>query len=560
MQAYRSIMNAHAKARRQKLSLDSVDPCSPELLQVSSPRSLEAVQKRGLTLKDLAYVPRADFHKQGQSPEVTEAVYRRHEDTRLRRLQEVTEERLRLVASHPPTSRSLSNVPRTNFEAALDSMRVKERNRLHKLELKKTKELIQIAVGGSPDLRSGEKNIGSRSAQPTPPQVRTTPKPPRLSKKATDVPSSDHKPASTTHKRGTSLSPTSVYETANTTLGDMRRKLEARARLIAESKAKKGSEAQRRSESPETALHTKSSNTQSQGCSEVDLETREKRRKEQMAAIEAQRHSRRKEKERTWQARVKRLHQLESEEEHRANSERQRLAAVQLQALQRFHQAQLAKESQITDIASKESEKNAQSRLRRERLQQLDSLRASQDYEEYTVAERKSEELRLSRIQSIQQHGEINDHHRGMRYAEAQRLKRMEEYHRMKILEKINEENEFSKRLQSAKAQELQLKQRLRKQLENEKRVMAERFERLTLVKGPQLLHTLRASRPISMSPSLLPKHRRRKSSVTPSPAPPPRIMDYSTSAERLSDPTLPQSDTPHPVAMSLDRTIESLQ
>lgn len=471
------------------LTIDSVDPFSPYIQRISSPRSLQALQHLGLELKDLTYTPITEFLRLGLAKELAEQRYLHNEDRRAKYIADVKDKRREIIrnASGSPVRKDTENKAKTD---PLRQMELKERRLLEKLHKHRERQLNQTIAAEHrqmeliKDLEDRKKREISKEKQRLE----------RLRHKQRSVHMQKIALETLVPKRTPSKSP--VLETKTEDAFDIKLK-ELQTKLEKRAVERKGLEEWSYLSERVEGRRRKATETEESlwGLSEhsVDLEERFRRHEAHMKHLRALRAQQLNDQLSQAAFKAERLKALQQEKQTQLETLRSGLAAREHSAEQRYLNYMKLKEEHYSELARKEAAKLEQSqyrrRLKHETVQaRAESVLLDMQETEVKIAKRLENQAKERAIRR-----EIQEEQRLDRYQQAQRLRKMEEYKRELTLTQLQAEQRRIADIQAAKRREKQLKQRLRKEIELEKKEIGEKFD--------LALTSKQTMRPLSLSP-----------------------------------------------------------
>ena len=123
------------------LNIETVDPFSPHIARLTSPRTLQAIQQLGLEGKDLVYIPKSEFLRQGLGKDLAEQRFSHHEARRAKYIAEVKAVRLEIARNTGESPKRKEAETRGKAASPVREMEERERKLLSKLQKHKEKQL-----------------------------------------------------------------------------------------------------------------------------------------------------------------------------------------------------------------------------------------------------------------------------------------------------------------------------------------------------------------------------------------------------------------------------------
>lgn len=512
------------------LNIETVDPFSPSIARLNSPRTLQAIQQLGLEGRDLVYIPKEEFLRQGLGKDLAEQRYLHQEDRRARFIAEVKAVRLEIMTRGPSSKRKEAE-KRGKAASPVRDMEERERKLLSKLQKHKEKQL-DLALASEArqlellhSLEEAKQREANREKQRLEGLQRKQ-QSFRLQKLTLDTVLS---------KRSAGREPLVVgvkEDSFDLKLKELQAKLEKRAleRQKAKEEVLNSSAGERVDESIAKrlkVLETEESWVAMQSEHSLEVEEKLRRHEEHLAElreIRAKQHN-----ERLFRAALKaeRVKSIERSKAQQLEATRQQLALREHSAEQHYLTHFRLKEQHFTSLAQKEALKHERNLYRRMAKREEEQGKAA-----VLVADMRENELKLAKKREIQAkewaiRREIQAEQRSDRYKQAQRLRRAEEYQRSLVSAQLQAEERQVAALQAARDREQRLKQLLRKEMEWEKTRIEQQFDQVWTHSKDRLLRSFQ--RPVSLSPT-----RNQAASLTPIAAPEPSSLNPSLSGASL--------------------------
>lgn len=508
-------------------SIESADPFSPSIARISSPRTLQAIQMLGLQVKDLVHVPKSEFVRQGLGQDLAEQRYKHREDRRAKYIAEVKSARLRIITdSGESPTRKEANM-RGKTVSPVRDMEQRERKLLEKLQKHKEKQLDMALVSEARQLQLLQDLEEAKQRE----AVREKQRLERLQQKQRVLNAQKITFETAISKRISSKEPLLVdskEDSFDVKLRELQGKLEKRA--LERQKVKEevidssGAWVDESLAKRMKVLETEESWIAMQSEHSLEVDEKMRRHEEHMRKLREQRAKQQSERLSRQALKAERLQCLERDKARQLELIREQIALRDLSAEQRYISQSRLKEEHLNSLAQHEANKQEQSMQRRRAKREEEQAKL-----EIFMAERREIEGKIAKKRENFEkewavRREIHEELRNDRYKEAQRLQRMEEYQRGLTLAQLQAEERHIAAIQAAKAQEQQLKQQLRKEIELEKKQFGDQFDRV-LASHSKMRLDRTFTRPISLSPS-----RNQAASRTPIAAPEPTSLNHSVS------------------------------
>ena len=510
------------------LNIETVDPFSPHIARLTSPRTLQAIQQLGLEGKDLVYIPKSEFLRQGLGKDLAEQRFSHHEARRAKYIAEVKAVRLEIARNTGESPKRKEAETRGKAASPVREMEERERKLLSKLQKHKEKQLDLALLSEARQLellhdleeaKQREASREKRRLEGLQRKQRTI----RLQKLTFETAIS---------KRSSSKEPLVVgfkEDSFDLKLKELQVKLEKRSleRQKAKEEVLNSSGGERVDDGLAKrmkVLETEESWIAMQSEHSLEVEEKLRRHEENLRELKEKRSKQHSERLAQAALKAERLKSLERDKARQLESTRQQLALREHSAEQRYLSHFRLKEEHFTSLAQKEALKQERNLYRRMAKREEEQGKA-----EVLIAGMRENELKFTKKRENMAkewaiRREIQAEQRSDRYKQAQRLKKVEEYQRGRILAQLQAEERQIAALQAAKGREQRLKQQLRKEMEWEKNLFGQQFDRLLASHSREKL--LRSfQRPLSLSPT-----RNQVASLTPIAAPEPSSLNHSLS------------------------------
>lgn len=477
-----------------------MDQFSPAVLQINSPRSLEAIRSQGFEVSDLVYAKPA-----GVGKEVGEMRVKRWK----RRWEQVKQARKsmiekRIVGNDDQTAQSA--LLTESIVHSIASLRAKELQRLGRLHAARQRLL---PLPAPPCLHPSSKLI--------PTSLRS------IQSKRKDNPQG--KPQAATPEPQSTIAfemvnkPELTVELSDSLPATIRRV----RRLIAAREEEKRLALQSAtpseySVSPQpTAMLSLNSSAEVTSVS-CDPEERERRHTRLLQSLDLSREAKLQEKRHIWSLKLSKFKAVQAEQIKLSDSLRFEQDLKHIQAQSRHEANFTQKETRIQQVLALDSHRQQQSRLRRANFEDKNSQKAAKIEENMREIEKKTQERREFVLNQTRNRLKIRENQRKQRSIDAAQLQKAREERQHHTLEQITAKVALYQQHQSLQHHELLAKQRLRKELELEKWELSEGLERQRVQRQRSMRKEgLKGWYSVSPSPSLL---RRQAGSTTPSQVP----------------------------------------
>lgn len=480
----------------------------------------------GLQIKDLVYVPKSDFVRQGLGQDLAEQRFKHREDRRAKYIAEVKSARLRIITESAESPTLKETDIRGKSVSPVRDMEQRERKLLAKLQKHKEKQL-DLALNSEArqlqllqDLEEAKEREAIREKQRLE----------RLQQKQRVLNAQKITFETAISKRISSKEPLidPKEDSFDVKLKELQGKLAKRAlerqKVKEEVMNSSGNWVDESLAKRMKVLETEESWIAMQSEHSLEIDEKMRRHEEHMRNLQAQRAKQHNERISRQMLKADRLQSLEREKTREIETIRQQIALRDLSAEQRYISQSRLKEEHINSFALQEACKQ-QLNLQRRMVKRLEE----QKKVEICIAERREYEEKLGKKREVMEkewklRREIQEEKRSDRYKEAKRLQMVEEYQRGLKLAQIQAEERHIAAIQAAKAQEQQLKQQLRKEIELEKKEFGDQLDKV-MVSHSRIRLNRSFQRPISLSPS-----RNQAISRTPVGAPEPMSLNRSVS------------------------------
>ena len=438
------------------LNLDSVNQFSPQVLHINSPRSLEAVRSEGLSLGDLVYA-----ETRGVAREVGEM---RAKQWR-KRWAEVREARNRLLAKGETDREKQAARSALLFESVSQSishLREKERLRLSRLHAARQRLLpLPSPTPFQP------------SSKPTPTSVRSVQS---KGKAKAGLVTSEPQAVARFELVERPANPVELSDSLPATIRRVQRLIAAR-----EEEKRRSIEPATPSEAspqPSPALYSLNSSAKVTSVSpSCDSESRERRHFRVLQSLDSSRKAKLQEKRILWQRKLAKVRETQADQLVSSETRRVEQELTHIRAQSRFEAAFTQKDAQIQQTLALDWQRQQQSRLRRAHFEDKNSKKAAQLEANLRELEQRTQEKREFLLNQRRTRLKMREKQRVNRSLEAAQLHLLQQQ-QSQALEHITAEAVQYQVWKCSKDQELQEKQRLRKQLEAEKWELSESLER----------------------------------------------------------------------------------
>lgn len=468
-----------------------MDQLSPEVLQINSPRSLEAIRSEGLELKDLVYAK-----TRGVAREVREM---RAKQWR-KRWEDVRKARERLVEkgeSHREEQTARSALLFESISQSIAQLREKERLRFCRLHAARQR-LLPLpsptpSQAGSRAIPASVRSVHSKGKEKT--AVRT-PEP-----QAVAVFETSERPENTVE----------LSDSLPATIRRVQRLIAAR-----EEEKKRSFQPATPSESPQPLYSLNSSAKVTSFSPSSDSEDREKRHFRILQSLDNCRKAKLRERRVLWQRKLEKVRETQENQMMLSETRRAEQELTHIRAQSRFEAAFSQKDAQIQQILALDSQRQQQSRLRRAHFEDKNSLETAQLEASIREMEKRTQEKREFLLNQRRNRLKMREKERINRSLEAAKVQLLRQEQQSQTLQHITAETVQYQARKCSKYRELEAKQRVRKQLEGEKWKMSEDIDRQRVRKQRSLHQSLsKGGNSVSPSPVLLSRQ-----GQTPSPLP----------------------------------------
>ena len=451
------------------LSLDSVDPTSPQVLQINSPRSLEAIRSEGYQVSDLVY------REPGKKPrEIREMRFKRWKE----RWKTVQNARKCLLERPEQSPKDLARTALLNeaVSQTISRLREKEHLRLSRLHANRHTQLL-------PQLPAS-----TRSPTPPRPQKHLHSLAPTLQK---------------TLKSTVQNSPFRTYEVSVKPEVEMELSdsLPATIKRVQKMLAER-EEMKRKQEKVEIpATFTPIPVCLSEKISEFSISSTPEpsfpRNLRLLQSLDLSKNTKIQQKRDLWTQKLAKIQQFQENKDKLADSLRNEQQMKQILAENRFETAFFEKYSHIKQLISEDSQKQEKSQRRREIFEAQNEEEKAKKAEILRENEKKAQEKRDFMLNLRKNRLEMREKRRFERSLERIRLENERKESLNRKLAEIEAETSVFQQLKEKKHRELQLKQKLRKKLELEKWENSEKLEKLRRERGKsgrEMLNSVRES------------------------------------------------------------------